>query len=185
MVITMAKLRMAHASTHGARKPPGPIFMASIRSQPPGPPAVPGVFSPSFVFDPLRGNSRVWKFVSPNILAYMQNNNCNFYFFTKKLIFRHFSSFNGHRSVTAAWATRSPWSITMKNPTRKICQRFSQFLLNQNSSLSGTTSFIQDNLTPAYPYAHPYSPQKGCETVPGNLVKFIPCHSVFCYIASK
>ena len=22
----MAKLRMAHASTHGARKPPGPIF---------------------------------------------------------------------------------------------------------------------------------------------------------------
>ena len=27
MVIPMAKLaRMAHASTHGARKPPGPIF---------------------------------------------------------------------------------------------------------------------------------------------------------------
>ena len=25
MVITMAKLRMAHAITHGARKPPGPI----------------------------------------------------------------------------------------------------------------------------------------------------------------
>ena len=25
MVITTAKLRMAHASTHGARKPPGPI----------------------------------------------------------------------------------------------------------------------------------------------------------------
>ena len=24
MVITIAKLRMAHASTHGARKPPGP-----------------------------------------------------------------------------------------------------------------------------------------------------------------
>ena len=24
MVVTMAKLRMAHASTHGARKPPGP-----------------------------------------------------------------------------------------------------------------------------------------------------------------
>ena len=24
MVITMAKLRMAHASTHGASKPPGP-----------------------------------------------------------------------------------------------------------------------------------------------------------------
>ena len=24
MVIIMAKLRMAHASTHGARKPPGP-----------------------------------------------------------------------------------------------------------------------------------------------------------------
>ena len=29
MVITMAKLRMAHASTHGARKPPGPIFKDS------------------------------------------------------------------------------------------------------------------------------------------------------------
>ena len=27
MVITMAKLRMAHASTHGARKPPGPIML--------------------------------------------------------------------------------------------------------------------------------------------------------------
>ena len=27
MVITMAKLRMAHASTHGARKPSGPIFV--------------------------------------------------------------------------------------------------------------------------------------------------------------
>ena len=26
MVITMAKLRMAHASTHGARKPPGPTY---------------------------------------------------------------------------------------------------------------------------------------------------------------
>ena len=26
MVITMAKLRMAHASTHGASKPPGPVF---------------------------------------------------------------------------------------------------------------------------------------------------------------
>ena len=26
MVITMAKLRMGHASMHGARKPPGPIF---------------------------------------------------------------------------------------------------------------------------------------------------------------
>ena len=29
MVITMAKLRMAHASTHGARKPPGPKYAAS------------------------------------------------------------------------------------------------------------------------------------------------------------
>ena len=26
MVITMAKLRMVHAITHGARKPPGPMF---------------------------------------------------------------------------------------------------------------------------------------------------------------
>ena len=47
-------------ATHGARKPPGP-------------PAVPGVsfslFSLSLAFDPLRGISRVRKFVSPNILA--------------------------------------------------------------------------------------------------------------------
>ena len=28
MVITMAKLRMAHASTHGARKPPGPKIIS-------------------------------------------------------------------------------------------------------------------------------------------------------------
>ena len=28
LVKTMAKLRMAHASTHGARKPPGPKFLA-------------------------------------------------------------------------------------------------------------------------------------------------------------
>ena len=27
LVKTMAKLRMAHASTHGARKPPGPICL--------------------------------------------------------------------------------------------------------------------------------------------------------------
>ena len=27
LVITMAKLCMAHASTHGARKPPGPIII--------------------------------------------------------------------------------------------------------------------------------------------------------------
>ena len=33
MVITMAKLRMAHASMHGARKPPGPIF--TIKHIPP------------------------------------------------------------------------------------------------------------------------------------------------------
>ena len=65
-MITMAKLCMVHESTHGARKPPGPIknlsfsylflyyakqpftifqlFTASVRSRPPGPPAVPGVF---------------------------------------------------------------------------------------------------------------------------------------------
>ena len=30
MVITMAKLRMAHASTHGARKPPGPKVSVSV-----------------------------------------------------------------------------------------------------------------------------------------------------------
>ena len=30
MVITMAKLRMAHASTHGARKPPGPKTLLTL-----------------------------------------------------------------------------------------------------------------------------------------------------------
>ena len=33
LVITMAKLRMAHASTHGARKPPGPKFKNSYRDE--------------------------------------------------------------------------------------------------------------------------------------------------------
>ena len=31
MVITMAKLRMAHASTHGARKQPGPIIVRGLK----------------------------------------------------------------------------------------------------------------------------------------------------------
>ena len=36
----------------------------------------------------------------------------NFYFFTKKSrFFGRFSAFYGQHSVTAAWATRSPWSI--------------------------------------------------------------------------
>ena len=30
LVITMAKLCMAHASTHGARKPPGPITLRQM-----------------------------------------------------------------------------------------------------------------------------------------------------------
>ena len=30
LVITIAKLRMAHASTHGARKPPGPKLLFSF-----------------------------------------------------------------------------------------------------------------------------------------------------------
>ena len=30
LVITMAKLRMAHASTHGAHKPPGPKIMTTL-----------------------------------------------------------------------------------------------------------------------------------------------------------
>ena len=37
MVITMAKLRRAHASTHGALKPPGPtvlVWVASLRVPP-------------------------------------------------------------------------------------------------------------------------------------------------------
>ena len=33
MVITMAKLRMAHASTHGARKPPGPIIYLLLNNK--------------------------------------------------------------------------------------------------------------------------------------------------------
>ena len=33
LVITMAKLRMAHASTHGVHKPSGPITMASYALQ--------------------------------------------------------------------------------------------------------------------------------------------------------
>ena len=32
MVLTMAKLHMAHASTHGGRKPPGPKYFACINS---------------------------------------------------------------------------------------------------------------------------------------------------------
>ena len=80
MVITMARLCMAHASTHGARKPPGPIIaylvittinnwmrcLAIVITN------VQSFFfslSPSFAFDPIRGISRVWKVVSPNILA--------------------------------------------------------------------------------------------------------------------
>ena len=36
----------------------------------------------------------------------------NFYFFTKKnFFFCDFSTFYGQRSVTTAWATRSPWNI--------------------------------------------------------------------------
>ena len=31
LVITMAKLRMANASTHGARKPPGPIRRVELK----------------------------------------------------------------------------------------------------------------------------------------------------------
>ena len=33
MVKTMAKLRMAHASTHGARKPPGPKDVHYIKKR--------------------------------------------------------------------------------------------------------------------------------------------------------
>ena len=33
LVITMAKLRMAHASTHGAHKPPGPILVICVNVQ--------------------------------------------------------------------------------------------------------------------------------------------------------
>ena len=33
LVKTMAKLRMAHASTHGARKPPGPKYEVEKRKK--------------------------------------------------------------------------------------------------------------------------------------------------------
>ena len=53
---------------------------------------------------------------------YMQQKNfkkSNCYFFTKKTDFRaFFSTFYGQRSVTAAWATRSPWSISNANLSR-------------------------------------------------------------------
>ena len=49
MVITMAKLPMAHASTHGARKPPGP-------------PLVPGVFQMFLKIDKTRLNASVKSF---------------------------------------------------------------------------------------------------------------------------
>ena len=67
----------------------------------------------SIAFDPLRGNSRGWKFVSPQYFGitrrYMQKNRgILFIFFTKK---NRFSSFYGQRLVMAAWATPSPWSI--------------------------------------------------------------------------
>ena len=36
----------------------------------------------------------------------------------KRWFFGRFSAFYGQRSVTAAWATRSPWSILLISPTR-------------------------------------------------------------------
>ena len=72
-------------------------------------------FSPSFAFDPLRGNSHVRNNFSPNILALLEDKyflGVNFIFLRKKGDFSDvFSDFYGQRSVTAAWGTRSPWSI--------------------------------------------------------------------------
>ena len=74
-------------------------------------------FSPSPAFDPLLGISRVRKFVSPNIFAYLEDIcniflKVNYIFLRKKSrFFSDFSTFYGQRSVTAAWATRSPLSI--------------------------------------------------------------------------
>ena len=77
----------------------------------PGPPAVHGVFSfslflsfLSFAFDPLWGNFRGWKFVSPNILAYLEDISKNLDLFTTKKIriSGNFSAFYGQRLVTAA-----------------------------------------------------------------------------------
>ena len=72
------------------------------------------LFSPSFfAFYPLRGIFRVRKFVSPNILAELEDiYKFIFIFLRKKGDFSDvFSAFYGQCSVTAAWATRSPWSI--------------------------------------------------------------------------
>ena len=74
--------------------------------------------SPSFAFDPLRGISHERNNFSPNILAKLEDicrkkkKMGKFYFFTKKTDFSDvLSAFYGQRSVRAAWATRSPWSI--------------------------------------------------------------------------
>ena len=68
-------------------------------------------FSLPSTFHPLHGISRAWKFVSPNILAKLEDPNFfKFWviFYEKKLIFDRFSAFCGQHLVTAAWATRSP-----------------------------------------------------------------------------
>ena len=43
-------------------------------------------------------------------------------FFYKSGFSREFSAFYGQRTVTAAWATRSPWSIIFKNINKFISQ---------------------------------------------------------------
>ena len=67
--------------------------------------------SPSFAFDPLRGISRVRKFVSPNILAELEEickKKCKFIFSQKKTDFRVFC-----RLFTASFRSRSPGPHTV------------------------------------------------------------------------
>ena len=73
-----------------------------------------------FCFWPTSGNLPCVKICVPQYFGitrrYMQNKIFflgNFYFLReKKLIFACYFTFYGQRSVTAAWATRSPWSIS-------------------------------------------------------------------------
>ena len=63
----MAKLRMAHASTHGARKPPGPIFF---------PPKKKVIFERFFYFlRPAFGHGRLGhpQSLEYSLIVYMYN----------------------------------------------------------------------------------------------------------------
>ena len=130
----MASFASSSATTGGARKHAWTksrfsrvflLFMASVRSRSLDQPLVPGVlyfglgvctdhfyhwlrslplfflfsFFYTFCFSPTSGNLPCVKICFPQ------------YFGITRRFFGRFSAFYGQRSVTAAWATRSPWSI--------------------------------------------------------------------------